>query len=180
MDRAALARHSPAFEKKGRLRVASKQLHFLMERQQQPNWCWAAAAASAGNFFSPGSSFAQCGIATVCLGDNACCRAPYACNRYHRLDTALKAAQCFFGIEARPELFENLKLAIEAERPVGVRIGWRGGGGHFVMLTGYDDENAAVAVDDPHYGRSTVRFDAFPASYKSGGDWTHSYATRGS
>ena len=160
--------------------MAAKLLHFMMERQQQSNWCWAAAGTSTGNYFSPGSSFAQCGIATVCLGDNACCNTPDVYNRYHRLDRALRAAHCFGRLDAGPELLENVKVAIEADRPVGVRIGWHGGGAHFVMLTGYDDANAAVAVDDPHYGLSIVRFDAFPARYRSGGDWTHSYATRGS
>ena len=160
--------------------MAFRQLHFRMESQREPNWSWAAVGASAGSYFSPGSRYEQCAIADICLGDTACCRAPDTCDRYGRLDSALRAAQCFGGMAAGPESFDDVGNAIDADRPVGVRIGWHGGGAHFVMLTGYDDANTAVAVDDPHYGRSIVRFGAFPNRYRSGGDWTHTYATRGS
>ncbi|MCH2487845.1 MAG: hypothetical protein MK010_08910 [Erythrobacter sp.] len=140
-----------------------------MERQQQSNWCWTAAATSVGNYLSPGAGFAQCAIASICLGTNDCCVAPSSCNRPGRLDTALKAVGRFHRIWAARLSFHQTAREIKADRPVGVRVQWNGGGGHFVMLTEYFNVVGAIVVDDPHYGRSIMRFASFPARHQTGG-----------
>jgi hypothetical protein len=63
---------------------------------------------------------------------------------------------------------------------VGARIGWNGGGGHFVVLTGYRSSGKVreVEVQDPWTGRSTLAVDAFATNYKNSGTWTHTYLTR--
>ena len=158
--------------------MASKTLLFVMERQQQSNWCWTAAATSVGNYLVPGAGFAQCGIASICLGTNRCCVTPAPCNRPHRLEIALQAVGCFHSLQAVRLSFRRASREINADRPIGVHIQWTGGGGHFVMLTGYYDKAQAIVVDDPHYGRSIVRFGSFPARHQTGGSWTHSYFVR--
>ena len=60
---------------------------------------------------------------------------------------------------------DQLKNEIDASRPVIARLGWYPKGGHFVVITGYDQnqEGAAVAVNDPwpSTGQIVVDYDAF-------------------
>jgi hypothetical protein len=63
-------------------------------------------------------------------------------------------------------------------RPLCVRVGWSGGGGHFFAVTGYhSDSNDWVSVDDPIYGPSDVTFAALQSAVQATGTWTHSYFT---
>ena len=63
-------------------------------------------------------------------------------------------------------------------RPVGARIGWAGGGGHFVMIAGYRcDTVGYFDIRDPIYGSSDVAVATFTTSYRGSGSWTHTYYT---
>jgi hypothetical protein len=67
-----------------------------------------------------------------------------------------------------------------ATRVVCCRIGWQNGGGHFVSISGYQNDGATeeVTVDDPWYGRSTVPLATFLTAYRYTGSWTDSYYTQ--
>jgi hypothetical protein len=74
---------------------------------------------------------------------------------------------------------------IEAElgggRAIGCRIGWNDGGGHFVAISGYNNDGVVeeVTVEDPFYGQSNVNLTIFMTGYHNGaGVWTHSYYTK--
>lgn len=63
---------------------------------------------------------------------------------------------------------------IDASKPVCVRIGWNGGGGHFVAIAGYRVSHSGaqlVDVEDPLYGPSIAIYDEFKGSYLSRGEW---------
>jgi hypothetical protein len=60
---------------------------------------------------------------------------------------------------------------------LGVRIGWNGGGGHFVMVAGYDPNGEMLEIRDPWWGDSSVAYEGFPDTYQGHGNWTHSYRT---
>lgn len=158
--------------------MASKQLAYGMQPQSQSNWCWAAVGASTGNYYWPGANYQQCKVADTCQGKTTCCSAPGGCNQYGYLDQALTATRSFDRMTGSSEPYPQVVGTIDADRPLGTRVAWNGGGAHFMMLTGYDDGAQTVTVDDSIYGRSVIRFSAYPASYKSGGAWTHSYYTR--
>jgi hypothetical protein len=71
-----------------------------------------------------------------------------------------------------------VRTEIDGGRPLGVRIGWSGGGGHFVIVEGYKPcPEQRVAIDDPWYGASDLTYNAFVSSYQGTGSWTHSYTT---
>jgi hypothetical protein len=59
-------------------------------------------------------------------------------------------------------------------RPLGVRIGWAGGGGHFVVLDGWIGP-ASVDIQDPWYGHSVYNYSVFTTRYQGTGAWTDSY-----
>jgi len=160
-------------------------LPFFMQHQEQTNWCWAAVSVSIANYFStPGPSggpWRQCDVANAELGQSTCCSngSTSDCNQDWYLDRALTRVSHLAGpVTPAPESFTYVQLEITAQRPVGVRIGWYGGGGHFVAVTGYDDTNGAQQVDieDPWYGPSTYDYGSFVSAYQSGaGQWTHTY-----
>jgi hypothetical protein len=71
---------------------------------------------------------------------------------------------------------------IASGRPVGVRIQWAGGGGHFVVVAGYqqDPSGNTIAVFDPWpgFGDTLAQdFGAFLSQYQGSGWWTHTYYT---
>jgi len=70
---------------------------------------------------------------------------------------------------------QELSVEIAAGRPIGVRIQWVQGGGHFVTISGYSDD--VVEVSDPWYGDSPVDYLTFKTRYQGIGRWSHSYRT---
>jgi hypothetical protein len=56
------------------------------------------------------------------------------------------------------------------------RIAWQGGGGHFVLISGYSSEGAETyfQVMDPFYGPSLYSDQALRTQYQGAGVWSHS------
>ena len=72
----------------------------------------------------------------------------------------------------------DVKNEIDKNRPLCARIGWSGGGGHFVALDGYNQDFDMIAVDDPIYGASDVNLNVFQTAYQGSGTWTHTYRVK--
>ncbi len=157
-------------------------LNFTMYRQEQANWCWSAVAVSVSQFYSAASPWnSQCQLASQELG-RTCCPAgndPH-CDVPWYLDRALTRTNNYntFGSGAAP--FAGVQTEVSSGRPLGVRIGWSGGGGHFVVLSGYSTTatNQYVTVEDPIFMQSTLTYAAFCTTYQGSGVWTHSFWTQ--
>lgn len=164
----------------GRL-ISSKQLAFNMEAQTQSNWCWAATSTSVSHFYWALSTWTQCLVANAELGLSNCCNSsvPAPCNVPWYLDRALTRTRNFVSVTG-PASFQQVRDEIDAGRPVGARIGWSGGGGHFMVIYGY----SVVAgtnyfdIDDPIYGKSHLSVADFSSHYQGSGTWTHAYFTK--
>jgi hypothetical protein len=76
--------------------------------------------------------------------------------------------------------WESVKDQIDQGLVVGARIGWFGGGGHFMVIYGVSRVLATkyFHIDDPIYGKSVLTVDQFSNNYQSAGSWTHSYITK--
>src|SRR5262249_17208683 len=135
-----------------------RRLPLTMQAQTQTNWCWAATSTSVNQYYFP-STWTQCRVANAELGLTGCCNAPVpsACNVPWYLDRALTRTGNYVSFEG-PVTFERVKTEIDAGRPVGVRVGWSGGGGHFLVIEGYSriGTNTFFDLDDPIYGESTL------------------------
>jgi hypothetical protein len=161
---------------------ASRQLAFAMQAQTQTNWCWAATATSVSHFYWWWSSWSQCSVANGELGHNDCCNSgvPAACNVPWYLDRALTRTSNFVSMMSGQAGFAQVRAEVDAGRPVGARIGWSGGGGHFMVIYGY----SLVAgieyfdIDDPIYGKSHLTVADFSGNYQGSGNWTHTYFTK--
>ncbi|WP_169630176.1 papain-like cysteine protease family protein [Flavobacterium humi] len=153
-----------------------------MQFQSQSNWCWAANAASISVFYNGGSTVTQCMVASFCLNRTDCCStAASVCNVPYYLDRALKVVGSFKQVVNQPVGLPFIKAEIDGRCVIGARIGWQGGGGHFVTLFGYNDmtSNSFVYVADPIYGGSYCNLANFTSSYLNAGKWTDTYLTKG-
>src|SRR6476660_9447377 len=163
--------------------IQSRQLAFAMQAQTESNWCWAATSTSVSHYYWFLSTWTRCGVANAELGRGDCCAspAPSPCNVPWYLDRALTRTNNFVSITGTVA-FATVQAEIDAGRPVGARIGWSGGGGHFVCIYGYIEILGGIAeffdIDDPIYGKSTLRVADFTTKYQTTGSWTHTYFTK--
>jgi hypothetical protein len=160
----------------------SKQLAFTMQAQLESNWCWAATSNGVSHFYWFHSTWTQCKIVNAELGRTDACStpAPAAANVPWYLDKALTRTNNFVSINAGTATFAQIRAEIDAGRPMGARIGWSGGGGHFMVIYGYSVWGAHqyVDIDDPIYGKSTITLQEFSTNYQGSGSWTHYYITK--
>ncbi|HKR07324.1 MAG TPA: papain-like cysteine protease family protein [Bacteroidia bacterium] len=152
-----------------------------MEAQTQSNWCWAATSKSVSHFYSHLSPWTQCKIAADELS-LTCCNSPLptGCNVPYYLDRALTRTHNFNTIVSGTLTWDTVKAEIENGLVIGARIGWSGGGGHFMVIYGVSKFGSTeyLHIDDPIYGKSVLTYNDFSTNYKGSGMWTHSYYTK--
>lgn len=154
-------------------------LFFNMQPQVQNQWCWAATSASVSIFYNLSSTWTQCLVASGALGVSTCCKIPSPCNKPWYLDRALTVTNNFinqYGILT----FQQVESELLSGRIVGARVGWFGGGGHFMIIYGCKSINGVnyYNIDDPIYGKSIITETAFQSVYQGAGSWTHSFTTK--
>jgi len=158
-----------------------RRLGLAMQSQLQSQWCWAACSTSISHFYDAGSSWTQCTVVNAELTETNCCQngSTAECNQPWYLDRALTRTGNFASSAAGAASMSTLRTQLSAGHPVGVRIGWAGGGGHFVMISGcLDDATGMLEVRDPIYGTSEISIANFASSYQGSGSWTHTFYTR--
>ena len=158
-----------------------RRVRLTMEPQLQSEWCWAACSTSVSHFYDAASTWTQCDVVNAELAQTGCCEngSSGACNQPWYLDRALRRTNHFDNRRKGPASISELRSQLDAGRPVGARIGWAGGGGHFVAISGcLDDATGVLEVRDPIYGTSEISMANFRSSYQGSGSWTHTYYTR--
>ena len=105
-------------------------------------------------------------------------RSTTGCNQTWYLDRALSETGNLDAWQNGTVPQQILEGEIVRRLPVGIRIGWSGGGGHFVIVDGATTSNSTVHVEDPIYGTSDIAYSTLASSYQGSGSWTHTYFTR--
>jgi Papain-like cysteine protease AvrRpt2 len=157
-----------------------RRVKLVMQPQLQSQWCWAACSTGVYHLYDARSSWTQCRVVNAELGETGCCQdgSTGKCNRPWYLDRALTRTGNFAGRSEGTVPLSRLRSELDAGRPVGIRIGWAGGGGHFVMISGcLNDATGILEVRDSIYGTSEISIAAFASSYQGSGSWTHTYYT---
>lgn len=157
-----------------------RRLAFSMQLQLQSQWCWAACSASVSSFYSSASVWTQCTVVNAQLGQSTCCQdgSTAQCNQPWYLNLALTQTGNLASWSGGTATMAQIMPEILHGRPVGARIGWSGGGGHFVVIAGYlCDSVPYLDIQDPIYGSSDVALATFTTSYQGTGSWTHTYYT---
>ena len=132
----ATSQNSPA-------RRAAKVLKFRGERQEQSQWCWAAACASISSYYAGrryGRKYKQCEIVQA-AGNNPCCDccgAPGRCNVQGPMDEGMSLIGHFAELTDGAVGLERIRAELNQQRPIGVRVMLRAGQEHIVIIYGYD------------------------------------------
>jgi Papain-like cysteine protease AvrRpt2 len=160
-----------------------RDIGVAVQDQLYSNWCWSAVSTSVSHFYNPASAWTQCTLANAELEQTGCCAdgSTPQCNKDWYLDRALKRTGNLQSWVGNAVALSDLEHEVNAGRPVGVRIGWEGGGGHFVVIDGYSDPGTGpgfLNIEDPFYGKSRMPYSAFRNTYQGTGSWTHTYYTR--
>src|SRR5579872_4679152 len=145
----------------------SNSLSFEMQHQQQTEWCWAAVSTSVSRFYDTASGWTQCTVANAEFSETSCCTdgTSEQCNQPWFLDKALQRVGRLNVKSQGSIAFAAICGEINAGRPIGIRIGWEGDGGHFITIYGYQDDNM-VLVADPLFGDSTLPHDELVNKYE--------------
>ena len=152
---------------------------FQIQTQEHDQWCWAAVSASIHGYFSGDGALSQCDIACLVL-NSPCCVSPIPCNTPAFLEDALDKIGKRGDVLPRSLSFEEIMNQIDQGMPIGVRIGWFDGGGHFVVIRGYRKATGASSSVSPTLGlwtRSSIAM--FHVSYLGRGEWTDTFLLKG-
>ena len=165
-------------------RAGAMRLPFTIEKQLHTQWCWAAVSVSVARFYRRWSPWTQCKVVSKERGADCCQDGGRSeCNQPHYLDRALECTGTLGQYFDHPLTQDDVRREIGRRSPLGCRVGWNHGGGHFIVITGYEDDADAMRVDlddpDPFFAASTYPWDEFLTRYRGRGTWTHSYTTRG-
>jgi hypothetical protein len=157
------------------------RLPFRGQLQVQSNWCWAAVAVSVAEFYEPQSRWTQAAVVGQELNRTDCGAVPVppACDQPHRLDLALARTRTLAGWQAGVLGWEAIRQELLRRAVLGVRVAWRGGGGHFVAIYGVARSLAVeyLLVDDPLHGPQTIEYQQFISNYQGSGQCSHLYFT---
>ncbi|SKC45873.1 papain-like cysteine protease family protein [Ohtaekwangia koreensis] len=156
-----------------------KTLTFTIQKQAALNLCWAAVASSVSKFYDPSSTFTQCKLANQAFKRDDCCTDLTKCDAPFSLDEPLKYTGNFVSMHGGAPSFDLIKQQITNGRLVCVRIEWRSGDGHFVVIHGFHD-NGTIDVQDPWPERNpgTITLLELELFYKDLGAITDYYLTK--
>ncbi len=116
---------------------SSLVLSFDMELQTQSNWCWAATSKSVSTFYSAFSPWTQCKVASDELAKHVVIRLYLRLVMFPGiLDKALTRTNNFVSYQSGTITWSKVKEELQNGLVVGARIGWSGGGGHFMVIHG--------------------------------------------
>jgi Papain-like cysteine protease AvrRpt2 len=157
-------------------------INFTMEDQVEDEWCWAANAVSAAEFFGS-TAWTRCLLVNHQFGQTTCCVNPDSndCNKPSRLDIALGTVGCHYTWTGSALTIEQVFTSLSAGIVIEARIGWPDGtgypyvSGHFVAITGVDTVSAQVYIQDPWYKWDWHAFSDFSTAYQTSGVWTDTY-----
>ena len=157
----------------------SLALPFEVQKQLESEWCWAAVSTSVNHFYNSASAITQCQVVNHQFGRSDCCSNPASsnCNQPSTLDTALQYVGNFASDKGQGT-YQDLFGALNSGTPPCIRIGWSGGGGHFIGVNGCQPSDF-IAVTDPIYGDSIVTYETLTTGkYEGSGNWTDTYFTQ--
>jgi hypothetical protein len=110
-----------------------------------------------------------------------CCGTDAAgpCNGDFELDRTLTIVSHFDHMASSVCDFNTVTREIDGKRPLGLRVGWFQGGGHFVAIGAYSAlQGQRLHIEDPWWGVSDDTYNKVKGRYLDLGSWTHTYWTR--
>jgi hypothetical protein len=165
------------------LNLADQRLDFVMQDQQQTNWCWSACTVSVERYYNPASGLTQCDLVNTEFGRNDCCNAggSAACNQGNWPQTPMTRLGRLHEDLRRSLTVMQVAAELANSAPFIADILWQNGAGsHVLAVHGRSqvDGTEYVTVADPWYGNSVVAYNTFLNQYQGIGTWRYSYTTK--
>lgn len=125
--------------------LRSTQLGVIRQRQEKSKWCWVASALMIGKYRT-NSTVTQTQTVTYVKGSpiNKGGTDDEVIQAIHFSSNGTKNASAI-----SPLAFERLIEKIDLDRPFGIHMTWKSGGGHMTVGAGYDLHNKTVYTIDP-------------------------------
>jgi hypothetical protein len=170
---------------RGMVRTIWVRLPFTMQRQEQRNWCWAAVAVSVARHYAVWSTWKQCEVVNLELGQTTCCTdgSTRECDRGHGFAEALARTEVLDRVVGGVVDEGTIREEIDHGRPLGIDIQWGGCRGHFIVIDGYADllfgGDLQLSISDPFYGSYDVAFSELAGgAFLGSGAWAHTLFTK--
>lgn len=116
-------------------------LDFTGQRQEQSEWCWAAACASVSSYYhnrKMGKRFRQCEIVQALkFSHRNCCAEPGRCNVQGPMDDGMRFVGHFAGLTDGAVSVATVQEEIDRSHPLAVRVLLATGEEHIVVIYGY-------------------------------------------
>ena len=141
---------------------AHKLPEFRGQRQEQTEWCWAAACASISDYYcrrngTKAPPLRQCQIVrAVAFPHLNCCQDPGRCNVEGAMNAGMKFIKHYRKLTNGVISMATVQAEIDAGCPIGVRVLLATGQEHIVVIYGYA-ENSVLYAFNP--ARGYVRTD---------------------
>jgi hypothetical protein len=135
-----------------------KVLNIPLILQVQSEWCWATCATMILHYYG-NSGIKKCDFANWLFKQTKCCTDPNSpdCNINCQWSD-VKKVYSHWNIKSKQSnksvLFSKIMFEINAGRPVEVGYVWNSGGGHVVIVIGY---NASIGARDYIYLNDPIR-----------------------
>jgi hypothetical protein len=139
-------------------------------------WCWAAVTAGVLQYRT-GQTLQPCEVAQRTFPSLSCCADQEPCDRTNELEQVLN----LFGLLRSPTVPGSLSPTqliqeiVGRQVPVGVRIVFRAGPVHFVLITGLHDSGALVVQDPFGPVQHTLTWVDMANRYPGDGFWDETY-----
>lgn len=158
-----------------------RQLAIPMIAQEQTEWCWAACIEMVVKYDEPDNKLQQCELANGAFGNTSCCKSPKSslCNRplpipAVSLEWSRQGYSCIN--EAGEVKWNDLVGEVLKGRPIECALLWNKGGGHAVLIVGFDEDPTGqwVFVNDPWELEKKILFSELQKAYGSG-KWRYTW-----
>lgn len=131
----------------------SAMVNVPITAQEQSNWCWAASGKMCMNYIHPASNITECDEANKEFSQTTCCAngSSSQCNNggWPQPD---KYGFTFNTTSNAPLTFAEIQGQISCSaKPFAFSWHWSGGGGHMMVVVGYNTVDSVnyVTVNDP-------------------------------
>ncbi|MCC2280881.1 hypothetical protein LKL35_36775 [Streptomyces sp. ET3-23] len=151
-----------------------RRIDISMQKQQNSNWCWAAAGNTIASWF--GRNHSQNAFCNAAFNRRQGSSCPNSQADLRNVQNALRWSGISSGRYVTGWLrYSTVRSEIDASRPIETRILWKAGGGHMHVIYGYDAQKNWVYWGDPWPSGTRYNW-ATHAYYVNNGSfsWTHS------
>ncbi|MBO3143541.1 papain-like cysteine protease family protein [Dermatophilus congolensis] len=155
------------------------RLPIRAQAQERDQWCWSATGTTIANY--KGISVSQNEFCNLAFGRPRTSECP---NQQATLENDQKAFRALGvppgQVSSRPVSYTGVQKDINADRPILTRIGWKAGGGHMMVISGFSASDQSIEWYDPWPSNKRMnvgKYDFYVNNHEFA--WTHSLSQIG-